>query len=87
MRIHAKFILNTILDSDAPGQQFRQASLAIRDPAQTSSSSKNAGPFCELKKLKLFDLTGKDPQCFSHEDGCFAAGNGFQWKPVCTIII
>ena len=94
MRIHAKFILNTILDSDAPGQQFRQASLAIRDPAQTSSSSKNADPFCELKKQKcelkkqkLFDLTGKDPQCFSHEDGCFAAGNGFQWKPVCTIII
>ena len=87
MRIHAKFILNTILDSDAPGQQFRQASLAIRDPAQTSSLSKNADPFCELKKQKLFDLTGKDPQCFSHEDGCFAAGNGFQWKPVCTIII
>ena len=87
MRIHAKFILNTILDSDAPGQQFRQASLAIRDPAQTSSSSKNADPFCELKKQKLFDLTGKDPQCFSHEDGCFAAGNELQGKPVCTIII
>jgi hypothetical protein len=32
----------------------------FRNPAQTSSSSKNAGPFCELKKLKLFDLTGKD---------------------------
>ena len=30
MRIHAKFILNTILDSDAPGQQFRQASIEIR---------------------------------------------------------
>jgi hypothetical protein len=39
---------------------------------QTSSSSKNAGPICELKKLTLFDLTGKDLQCFSHEDGCFA---------------
>ena len=47
----------------------------VQGPAQTSSSSKNAGPFCELKKLKLFDLTGKYLQCFSHEDECFAAGN------------
>jgi hypothetical protein len=44
----------------------------FHETAQTPSSSKNAGPFCEVKKLKLFDLTGKDPQCFSHEDGVCA---------------
>jgi hypothetical protein len=30
MRIHAKFILNSILNSDAPRQQFSQASIEIR---------------------------------------------------------
>jgi hypothetical protein len=54
---------------------------------QTSSSSKNAGPICELKKLTLFDLTGKDLQCFSHEDGCFAAGNELQEQPERTVVI
>ena len=51
---------------------FRRAASKSQNTVQTSSSSKNAGPFCELKKLKLFDLTVKDLQCFSHEDGCFA---------------
>jgi len=85
MRIHAKFILFSFFNSDDSGQQFRQALSEFRDPAQTSSSSKNASPFCDRKKL--FDLTGNDPQCFSHKDGCFAAGNELQGKPIRTIII
>ncbi len=36
----------------------QQAAAECQNPAQTPSSSKNAGPFCELEKLKLFDLTG-----------------------------
>ena len=55
--------------SDNSSDRLQQSIWSRR---QASSSSKNAGPFCELKKLKLFDLTGKDLQCFSHEDGCFA---------------
>jgi hypothetical protein len=62
--------------------RFRLAAAELQYPAQTSSSSKNAGPICELKKLKLFDLTVKDLQCFSHEDGCFAAGNEIWKQPV-----
>jgi hypothetical protein len=52
--------------------QFRQAVAKFHETAQTPSSSKNAGPLSELKKLTLFDLTEKDPQCFSHEDGVCA---------------
>jgi hypothetical protein len=65
-------------NSRAAIQPFRRAVPTFQKPTQTSSSSKNAGPFCELKKLKLFDLTVKDLQCFSHEDECFAVGNEFQ---------
>ena len=39
-------------------------------PAQTSSSSKNAGPSLRAKKLTLL-VSQSDPQCFSHEDGYF----------------
>jgi len=44
---------------------------------QTPSSSKNADPFLELKNAKAFLISQSDQQCFSYEDGCFAAGNVF----------
>jgi hypothetical protein len=55
--------------------QFRQAAAKFHDPAQTSSSSKNVGPSLELKNAKAFLISQSDRQCFSHEDGCFAAGS------------
>ena len=52
--------------------QFRQAVSKFMPPAQTSSSSKNAYPLCELKNAFAFLISRSDIQCFSHEDGCFA---------------
>ena len=56
--------------------QFRQTDTEFPKPAQTSSSSKNAGPPLRAKKMHSHLLISRsDLQCFSHEDECFAAGN------------
>ena len=52
---------------------------------QTSSSSKNAGRFPASQKSWRFLVSQSDLQCFSHEDGCFAAGNEMQDKPALTV--
>ena len=54
---------------------------------QTSSSSKNAGRFPASQKSWRFLVSQSDLQCFSHEDGCFAAGNEMQGQPHLNCII
>jgi len=64
---------------------YNSAAREIHNPAQTSSSSKNDGPAlraCVGAAYRLYAISQSDHQCFSHEDGCFAAGPELHTQPV-----
>ena len=66
--------------------QFRRAAVKTMNPAQTSSSSKNAGPALRAKKMHPhFLISQSDRQCFSHEDRCFAPGNKVLGQPALAV--
>ncbi len=66
--------------------QLRQAVSKYQTPAQASSSSKNAGPALRAYRLLTQSVISRsDLQCFSHEDGCVAAGNEVREQPVLTV--
>ena len=57
----------------------------VQNPAQTSSSSKNAGPFCELKKAKAFLISQKGPAMFFSRRWMLCSGNERVGQPAYSI--
>ena len=56
--------------------QFGQAVANCKTRPQTSSSSKSVSPALRANEtLTRFLISRSDLQCFSHEEGCFAAGH------------
>jgi len=55
--------------------QFRQAATGFYEPAQTPSSSKNAGPSIELKNAYAFLISPVGPTMFFSRRWMFCADN------------